>query len=311
MLLNEFEVREFLGSIKENHYVYGLCYQNGTPFYIGKGSGDRIFHHIRNAKNLERIPYNPFKIRVIQKILSNNEDIKYRIFGVYDTTEIAENIEEKLIIYYGRRNSGDGPLTNITIGKDGHTKWSKKSRATISEVMRTLHQNDPTLRIKNGIAVKKAIENNPEIRIRMSESAKKRFSDPEERLKQSKRIKQSYINDPKLKERQLRSLKRRLKEDPLIIEKYRQNSIELYKNRPEVKKKISETLKSTYQNNPEIQQKKGNSRRKNNQKKRLVRSGCLDLIKKHNLDITLPNGYQGINTFQEFEKHLLNITKQN
>jgi len=307
MFLTEQEARELVKKSEYKHYVYGLCYPNGTPFYIGKGSGDRFTHHVKHAKNFNRTPYNPFKIRVIQKILNDNKEIKYKIFGLYKNTLEAEKREEELINYYGRRNKGNGPLTNLTSGKDGHTQWSRHSRKTISQVMKDLHKRNPELRIRNGEAVKLAVENDPSIRERMSEAAKERFSDPEERAKQSRRIKNTFKKDPTLKKRQVKTLKRRLEDDSGLIEKYRENSIQIYINRPEVKKKISKSLKTLYKNNPEIQRQKGEKRRENNIMKRVVRERCLKIIDENKLNIKPPNGYQGLETFQKFEKHLLTL----
>lgn len=302
MILNNKLVRQIIKQSKKKHYTYGLCYEDGTPFYIGKGQNDRIFHHESHARNYDRRPWNPHKIRVIRKIWNNKKQVMYKIYGFYNDTVLAEVKEGDLIEIIGLEN-----LTNITTGKDGHTKWSIKSRKTVSESMKLAHKNDPTLAKKNGIALRKAIERDPTIKDRMSKSAIKRFSNPIERKKQSDRIKQTYINDPTLKARQLETLNNRIKNDPSLIKKYKQTSIKLYNDHPEIKEKISNSLKILYKNNPEIQKRKGNTRKQNNIEKRILRKECNKIIKQYNLDIKLPNGYQGLKVFKEFKTHLLTI----
>lgn len=302
MILNNKLVRHIIKQSKKKHYTYGLCYEDGTPFYIGKGQRDRIFHHESHARNHDRKPWNPHKIRVIRKMWKNKKQVMYKIYGFYNDTTPAENKEEELIESIGIDN-----LTNITSGKDGHTKWSVKSRKTISESMKLAHKNDPALAKRNGIAIRNAIKKDPTIRDRLSEGAKKRFSNSNERIKQSKRIKQTFIDDPTLKSRQLKTLNDRFNNDPTLRDKYKQTAIKLYNEHPEIKEKISNSLKNKYKNNPLIQKKKGKSRTESNKKKRIVRERCLEIIKKYNLDIIPPNGYQRLETFIEFEKHLLGL----
>ncbi len=299
-LLNNNEVRQLIKNSNKEHYVYGLCYDDGMPFYIGKGKKDRIFHHESHARNYKRIPYNPYKIRVIRKIWREKKEVKYYLYNFYSTSSIAEEMEIQLIESIGLNN-----LTNISSSSYGHTNWSDKSRKSISESMLLAHKKDPDLARRIGSAFKDAIKADPTIRDRMSIAAKNRFSCNEERLKQSKRVKQSFINDPTLKERQIRTLKYRNKNDPSRIQKYRQITLDVYKNRPEVKTKISNTLKELYKNNPTIQIKKGQSRKENNIQKRILRKKCLKLINDYSLDAIPPNGYQGLKTFQEFYNQLL------
>ena len=58
-------------------YVYELQYPDGTPFYVGKGKGDRYKFHFRNYKHY----YNNLKQNIINKIRKQGkEPIVKKIF---------------------------------------------------------------------------------------------------------------------------------------------------------------------------------------------------------------------------------------
>lgn len=95
-------------------YVYELRYPDGTPFYVGKGSGNRCNGHFYKS-NIT----NPLKKNVINKIRSNNQEPLVVI--VFDNLQehIAFETECFLIAHYGRRDNNTGILTNMTDGGEG------------------------------------------------------------------------------------------------------------------------------------------------------------------------------------------------
>ena len=117
------------------YYTYAYLRKDGTPYYIGKGKGDRInssLHRVNLPTKKERVLY-------LKKNLTEEEAHKHEIY---------------MIAIFGRKDLGTGILRNMTNGGEGNSgrivsedtkkkiskslmgkQLSKKHRESISKTM--------------------------------------------------------------------------------------------------------------------------------------------------------------------------------
>ena len=89
-----------LNTIMNNYYTYAYLREDGTPYYIGKGKGNRIDNPLHNSIHLP-----PKERRIILKQnLTEEESFKHEIY---------------MIDVFGRKDLGTGILRNMTNGGQG------------------------------------------------------------------------------------------------------------------------------------------------------------------------------------------------
>ena len=98
----------------KDFYTYAYLREDGSPYYVGKGKGDRAFSTQRRNK-----PLCNSKIVFLRKNMSEKDALKH---------------ECKIIKFFGRKDLGTGILRNRTDGGEGISghKFSDESRARIS-----------------------------------------------------------------------------------------------------------------------------------------------------------------------------------
>lgn len=102
----------------KNYYVYLLIDSStNIPFYVGKGTSNRMKQHERDAVN-ETYPNHRSVHAKIRKMLSTNVPIKYEQHCCNNENEAFE-LECKLITHHGRKDLKTGPLCNLTDGGEG------------------------------------------------------------------------------------------------------------------------------------------------------------------------------------------------
>ena len=98
-----------------NYYTYAYLREDGTPYYIGKGKGNRI-----NEKQKRRFNLPPKERRIILKR--------------FDDEFSAYKHEIYMIFVLGRKDLGTGILRNMSGGGEGLNSPSHKTREYFSKI---------------------------------------------------------------------------------------------------------------------------------------------------------------------------------
>jgi hypothetical protein len=182
------------------YYTYAYLREDRTPYYIGKGKGDRIYSTTRRLKP----PKDKSRIIFLKQNITEEEAFKHEIY---------------MIAVFGRKDLGTGILRNLTDGGDGVPNWGtpeqrseamRKRAANMTpeqrrEIMRKVHSSG-TPEQRSERARKRQANKTPEQRSeaarkgrasmtpeQQSEIAKKRQANktPEQRSEASRKAKAS------------------------------------------------------------------------------------------------------------------------
>jgi hypothetical protein len=97
----------------EIYYTYAWIREDRTPYYIGKGHGNRAYDQGR------AFCPPPDRVLILKRNLSEVDAFKHEVY---------------MIAVYGRKDLGTGILHNRTDGGDGVSglKWSEESRQNVT-----------------------------------------------------------------------------------------------------------------------------------------------------------------------------------
>jgi hypothetical protein len=141
-------------------FVYVLARGNANPFYVGKGSGDRVYDHDSEARGGHQC----HKCRIIRKIWRQGGEVqRYIVFTTDDEAEAYAYEVETIALY------GISTLANHSTGGKGGATGTIRSLET---------------RAKMKIASKARMAD-PDVRTRMMQGNKAAHSTPEARAQQA------------------------------------------------------------------------------------------------------------------------------
>ena len=190
-------------------YTYAYLREDRTPYYIGKGTGKRIYSKQKYIKP----PKDKSRIIFLKQNLTEEEAFKHEIY---------------MIAVFGRKDLGTGILRNKTDGGDGVSGYvcSEETKRKISESNKGKTASEETRR-------------------KISEAHKGRTHSEESRIKMSEAQKGKPVSEKtKRKISEARKGKTSNRKGVILSEETKRNMSESHKNpSEETRKKIGEAQK--------------------------------------------------------------------
>lgn len=138
-LLTPDQLRAARRTLCRRYYVYALWRSDRsepTPFYVGKGKGERVVSHLNPC----RVGESPVKDRIFAKLARKGIEPLFCILASGLSEAAAHTEEMRLIRLLGRIDRRTGPLSNLTDGGEGMSGHrglrgaeNPSSRAVIAE----------------------------------------------------------------------------------------------------------------------------------------------------------------------------------
>ena len=111
--------------MRSDYYVYAYLREDGTPYYVGKGTGRRLYQKNKKTHKFVKVPED--RTRIV-KLADNLTDAE------------ANQKEREIITQYGKKVNG-GLLVNISDGGEArgrpkgwrHTEETKKKMSELKQ----------------------------------------------------------------------------------------------------------------------------------------------------------------------------------
>lgn len=236
------------GKFEYNEYCF--LYE---PFYIGKGSNDRMYNHLKKSE----LRKNSFKSNKINNIfLSGYEPFIIKIIDNLIEESLAYELEEKVISTIGRIIDDKGPLVNLTEGGKGGLSGYNYSVEQLEQKSITAKRVQSCIKYRElRVEIGKNIYKNDETKkIHRENTIKGLTKDSIKKGKiwllddDKKRNMIHNVKDTMSKNKDVRSIIQKESWSNLELLERHSNIMKEINNRPDVKKKIRESLiKKVYQ----------------------------------------------------------------
>ena len=153
------------------YYTYAFLREDRTPYYIGKGKGNRAYR--RRDKGEIKPPKDKSRILILKQNLTEEEAFRHEVY---------------MIIVFGRKDLGTGILYNRTDGGDGAsgTVVSEETKRKIGEAGKGRTHSEESRR---KMSEARKGENNPSYGKSHSEESRRKMSEAQKGKTHSKETK--------------------------------------------------------------------------------------------------------------------------
>ena len=196
------------------YYTYAYLREDRTPYYIGKGKGNRVYRR----RNIDiKPPKDKSRILILKNNLTEEEAFKHEVY---------------MISVFGRKDLGTGILHNRTNGGDGTSGYthSDEAKRKIGESQKGekhhFYGKPFSEEHKRKISESKKDKNHPNYGKNLSEKTRRKISEANRNPSEENRRKMSES-----------------KKGKLLSEEHKRKLSEVKRNMPEeIKRKISNAM---------------------------------------------------------------------
>ena len=108
-------------TLVNDYYTYAYLRRDGSPYYVGRGKGNRAYVVHRSGKKRKFAPPPRDRILFLKQNLSFEESVQHEVY---------------MISVLGRKDLGTGILRNLTDGGEGSSNrlWSSEEKERLRQV---------------------------------------------------------------------------------------------------------------------------------------------------------------------------------
>jgi hypothetical protein len=142
--MKKYYVYIYLNTLKKGNFIYDDLKFEHEPFYVGKGHGNRLYHHLNKVKNKNRYK-NSNKFEKINEILESGLEPLIIKLNESMSEDDALDLEKSIINKIGRLDINKGPLTNLNDGgqkPQDNYHHSLETKIKISETNKSREPQD-------------------------------------------------------------------------------------------------------------------------------------------------------------------------
>ena len=125
-----------------DYYTYAYLREDRTPYYIGKGKGNRLY---KRSKNDVKPPKDKSRVILLKQNLTEEESFKHEIYMIY----LFGRKDLEIGILHNRTNGGDGSSGHLNPRKGKSLSEEHKRKLSDAAKKRVYDKDELSKKMKS------------------------------------------------------------------------------------------------------------------------------------------------------------------